>query len=115
MAARRPVDLEHLGRYTGGDEAINAEVLELFVRQCAQSLIRLHALIEARDAGTWRDVLHTLKGSALGVGAFPLADAAASAETINPENAPSQAAEALETLRSGSNMVSTFVAAYLHR
>lgn len=115
IAARQPVDLDHLARYTGGEEVINAEVLELFVRQCAQSLIRLHAQIEARDARTWRDVLHTLKGSALGVGAFSLAEALASAETIDPELAPMQAAAALETLKSGSNMVSTFVTAYLRR
>lgn len=115
MAARQPVDLDHLARYTGGEETINAEVLALFTRQCAQSLIRLHTLIEARDARTWRDVLHTLKGSALGVGAFSLAEALASAEAINPELAPLEAAAALERLESGSNMVGTFVTAYLRR
>jgi HPt (histidine-containing phosphotransfer) domain-containing protein len=107
-----PVDLEHLAKYTGGEADLNAEVLEMFVRQCAQSLSRLRALIEARDAKTWRDVLHTLKGSALGVGAFPLAEELATAEAINPELSPGEAAGALESLRSGSNMVGTFVAAY---
>jgi len=111
-AARQPVDLEHLARYTGGEADLNAEVLEMFVGQCAQALIRLHALIESRDVRTWRDTLHTLKGSALGVGAFPLAEELASAESINPEICPAQAAAALESLASGSNMVSTFVAAY---
>jgi HPt (histidine-containing phosphotransfer) domain-containing protein len=112
MAARQAVDLEHLGRYTGGEADLNAEVLEMFVHQCAQSLSRLHSLIEARDAKAWHDVLHTLKGSALGIGAFPLAEELAAAETINPELAPTEAVSALETLTSGSNMVSTFVAAY---
>lgn len=113
--AREPVDLEHLDRYTGGEKAINAEVLELFVRQCGQSLVRLRALIEARDGKTWRDVLHTLKGSALGVGAFALAEDFASAEVIDPECAPLEATAALETLRTGSDMVGRFVAAYVRR
>jgi HPt (histidine-containing phosphotransfer) domain-containing protein len=111
-AAPRPVDLEHLAQYTGGEADLNAEVLEMFVRQCAQALVRLHALIDARDARTWRDILHTLKGSALGIGAFPLAEDLALAERINPEIAPEQATAALETLESGSIVVSTFVAAY---
>lgn len=112
IAARQPVDLEHLGQYTGGEADLNAEVLEMFVHQCAQALSRLHALVEARDAQTWHDVLHTLKGSALGIGAFPLAEDLASAEAINPELAPAEAIAALESLKSGSNMVSTFAAAY---
>ena len=113
-ATRQPVDLDHLGRYTGGEADLNAEVLEMFVRQCAEALSQLHALIQNRDAKTWRDTLHRLKGSALGVGAFPLAEKLATAEAINPEIAPSEAAVALESLQLGSNMVSTFVAAYRH-
>jgi HPt (histidine-containing phosphotransfer) domain-containing protein len=114
-AARQPVDLEHLAQYTGGEADLNVEVLDMFVRQCAQSLIRLHAVIEAADVRTWCDILHALKGSALGVGAFPLAEELATAEAINPELAPSHAAAALESLTSGSNMVGRFVAAYRRR
>lgn len=113
-AARQPVDLEHLGQYTGGEVDLNAQVLEMFADQCAQALIRLHSLIDARDARTWREILHTLKGSALGVGAFPLAEELAAAETINPELTPAAAVSALESLQSRSNMVSTFVATYRH-
>jgi len=112
---RQPVDLEHLSLYTGGAADINAEVLELFVRQCAQALVRLHNLIEARDTKNWRDTLHTLRGSALGVGAFSLAENLAMAEAVNPALAPAAAAAALESVRSGSNMVSTFLAAYRRR
>ena len=109
---RQPVDLEHLAQYTGGEADINGEVLEMFVRQCAQALARLHGLIETRDPRNWREILHTLKGSALGIGAFPLAEKLANAESIDPGLAPVEAAAALESLKSGSNMVSTFVAAY---
>ena len=113
-AARQPVDLKHLAQYTGGEADLNAEVLEMFVHQCAQALTRLYALVEVNDTGSWRDVLHTLKGSALGVGAFPLDEDLATAEAINPELSPAEAIAALELLKSGSNMVSIFVAAYRH-
>ena len=33
MSAQVAVDLAHLARYTGGDRALNAEVLRLFVNQ----------------------------------------------------------------------------------
>jgi HPt (histidine-containing phosphotransfer) domain-containing protein len=113
--ARQPVDMDHLARYTGGETDLNAELLDLFVRQCAQSLTHLHTLIESRDSKAWRDILHTLKGSALGVGAFPLAEELASAERIDPEAAPAAALAALESLQSGSNLVEAFVAAYRPR
>ncbi|HEX3663940.1 MAG TPA: Hpt domain-containing protein [Rhizomicrobium sp.] len=114
-AARHPIDLAHLAQYTGGEFDINAELLEMFVHQCAQALARLGGLIEARNTDSWRGILHTLKGSALGVGAFPLAEELAAAEDIDPALSPSQASAALETLKSNAEMASRFVAAYRRR
>jgi HPt (histidine-containing phosphotransfer) domain-containing protein len=114
-AAQQPVDLDHLARYTGGDTKLNAEVLGLFVRQCAESLTQLQALRNAPDPGTWRDTLHRLKGSALGIGAFRLAEEIASAESIDPETAPAEAATALEIIERDRGLVNSFVAAYLAR
>jgi HPt (histidine-containing phosphotransfer) domain-containing protein len=113
-AARQPVDLEHLGRYTGGDAKLNAEVLGLFVEQCAESLAQLQALRDApAGSKTWRDTLHRLKGSAMGVGAFALAEELASAESIDPETAPTEAQAALALLEHNRRLVNGFVAAYL--
>jgi len=112
-AAQQPVDLEHLAQYTGGEAKLNAEVLGLFVRQCAESLTRLRALRNAPERKTWRETLHMLKGSAMGIGAFPLADELASAESIDPESAPAEAAAALDALEHGSGAVNSFVSAYL--
>jgi len=112
-AARQPVDLDHLARYTGGEAKLNAEVLGLFVRQCADSLAQLQALRSAPERKTWRDTLHRLKGSALGIGAFSLAQELASAESIDPETAPAKAATALEILERDRGLVNSFVAAYL--
>ncbi|MBV9905684.1 MAG: Hpt domain-containing protein, partial [Alphaproteobacteria bacterium] len=71
------VDLEHLARYTGGDRAINAEILRLFDGQATELVARLNSILAARDAKSWKEVTHTLKGAARGIGAFPMADAAA--------------------------------------
>lgn len=114
-AAAQPVDLEHLGRYTGGERRLNTEVLNLFVQQCAQALARLHALREAPNGRQWHDTLHVLKGSAAGIGAFALAEKLALAESIDPAAAPAEAAEALAAVERGSALVNAFIAAYLVR
>ncbi len=80
----RPVDLVHLARYTGGDQALNAEVLQLFVNQAGELVRRMDGVLQTGDAKTWREVAHSLKGAARGIGAFAMADAAAACEPIDP-------------------------------
>ena len=48
MSVGRPVDLAHLSRYTGGDAAINAEVLTLFAGQTIVLLARLDTALAER-------------------------------------------------------------------
>ena len=45
----QPVDLVHLGRYTGGDRALNQEILGLFEKQCHEILAQLEAF--AKESG----------------------------------------------------------------
>ncbi len=71
------VDFRHLERYAAGDEALVEEVLGLFREQAA---LWLPLLDPAAEAGAWRDAAHSLKGSALGVGAFQVAQACEAAE-----------------------------------
>jgi HPt (histidine-containing phosphotransfer) domain-containing protein len=68
------IDTAHLDRMTLGDEALQREVLSLFVRQSADLVARM-ATFPADMAA----MVHTLKGSARGIGAF---SAAASAERL---------------------------------
>ena len=82
MPAKAAIDLEHLARYTGGDTALNAEILRLFDSQASELVGRLRAILDARDAKSWKEVTHTIKGAARGVGAFALADAAAACERV---------------------------------
>ena len=70
------IDRAHLARMTFGDEALARELLTLFDRQAALILGRMRQA----DPATVATLAHTLKGSALGIGAGAVADAAATVE-----------------------------------
>jgi HPt (histidine-containing phosphotransfer) domain-containing protein len=76
-AGSRPIDLAHLSRQTLGDRAVEEEVLSLFMQQAATVCEK----ISAADPDERRQLAHGLKGSALGIGAFAVADAASALET----------------------------------
>jgi HPt (histidine-containing phosphotransfer) domain-containing protein len=115
MLKRQVVDIDHLSRYTGGDEALNAEVLRLFDSQTSELVDRLRTILDARDAKAWKEVTHTLKGAARGVGAFPFADAAAAAEPIDPIRDRGNASIAIQTLKTTADAVQNFIKSYLTR
>ena len=69
------IDIEHLQRMTLGERELEREVLMLFVQQSTDLLARLEKL--PREGAS---LAHTLKGSALGIGAFAVAEAAESLE-----------------------------------
>lgn len=66
-----PIDLTHLQRASFGDRALERDVLAMFSAQAVVLIGALTAL--PSHAG---DLAHTLKGSALAIGAFGVADAA---------------------------------------
>lgn len=70
------VDRAHLARMTFGDHTLERELLELFDRQAVILLTRM----QPADPATSATLAHTLKGSALGIGANAVAAAAASVE-----------------------------------
>jgi HPt (histidine-containing phosphotransfer) domain-containing protein len=70
-----PIDIEHLRRMTLGDASLEREVLAMFSAQAVKLIATLASL--PADAGA---LAHTLKGSARAIGAFQVADAAASLE-----------------------------------
>lgn len=72
-----PIDRAHLDRMTMGEDSLKAEVLGLFRNQ-TQSWMRL--LDPETDTADWRVAAHTLKGSAMGIGAWALAEACSVAE-----------------------------------
>ena len=76
-APAKAVDYDHLRVQAAGDLGVMREVLSLFLTHTEQVLTELDA---ASDPKTWKQWTHTLKGSARGIGAFAVAEAAADAE-----------------------------------
>ncbi len=103
------VDFAHLERYAGGDQALVGEVLELF-REQAGVWMRLFEPSAPADA--WRDAAHSLKGSALGVGAFILAKACEGAENAGVD--PGERSVALDHIRDALDAAMADIAAYAH-
>ena len=99
------VNFTHLESYAAGDEQVVEEVLALFREQSALWL----RLLDAESEG-WRDAVHTIKGSALGVGAGELAQVCARAEM-----APATERSAyLDRVRDALDRALTDIAAYAH-
>jgi len=70
------IDRAHLARMTFGDRALEREVLQLFDRQAELLIERIRKGAPAAVA----TLAHTLKGSAVGIGATRVARAAACVE-----------------------------------
>ena len=75
-----PIDLAHLSRMTLGEHSLECEVLALFARQAELLLPRIHQGQPAVVAAS----AHTLKGSARGIGAWRVAQAAEAVELAGP-------------------------------
>jgi HPt (histidine-containing phosphotransfer) domain-containing protein len=71
-----PIDRAHLARMTLGDPGLEREVLAMFAGQSASLMDHL-----AGSPPNAADLAHTLKGSAMAIGAFRVADAADCLET----------------------------------
>ncbi len=109
------LDLGHLDRQCMGDKALAAEVLQQFRVQAA-ALIETFAREGSMSSREKADIAHRLRGSALAVGAFPVAEAAAAVETRGRESAPlgdegsKQGAELSQAIARLSEAVSRAVA-----
>jgi hypothetical protein len=79
-----PIDLTHLARMTLGEASLEREVLQLFGRQAEMLLARMQTAAPAVVAAA----AHTLKGSARGIGAWPVASAAEAVELAAPAGGP---------------------------
>jgi chemotaxis protein histidine kinase CheA len=79
MSDHAIIDYDHFTMMTGGDGALQAELIDLFETQ-AELWRRL--LIPDAPVHTWRDAAHTLKGSARGLGLWGLAEACETAEHV---------------------------------
>jgi HPt (histidine-containing phosphotransfer) domain-containing protein len=95
------VDFGHLERFAAHDTEVIDEVLALF-REQAQMW---SAMLDPSSEG-WRDAVHTIKGTALGIGAFQLGEVC---ETCEIEGVTKIAA-----VRDALDLALADVAAYAH-
>jgi HPt (histidine-containing phosphotransfer) domain-containing protein len=77
------VDFGYLEGFTAGDRQVISEVLTLFREQAE----RWSGSLDEADPD-WRDLVHTIKGSARGIGANALGDVCAKAEAEGPSGIP---------------------------
>ena len=99
------LDRAHLARQTSGDHALEREVLALFADHAASAL----GLIKAAEGRSGRrEAAHSLVGSARSIGAFRVADAAA---TI--ENGQGDSPAGIATLEAAIDEVRRLIAGYL--
>ena len=73
------IDFDHLNQYVGGDPDLTAEVFGLFKHQVD---MWGRALVADADDDTWESVTHSLRGTALAVGATKLAELCEKAEEL---------------------------------
>jgi HPt (histidine-containing phosphotransfer) domain-containing protein len=90
----------HFDHMTGGDKALQDEVIGLFRKQA-------DAWRDLLAGAEWRDVVHTMKGSARGIGLDRLAAACETAETSKAlapvRTALAEALAALDQLAADQN------------
>jgi HPt (histidine-containing phosphotransfer) domain-containing protein len=108
------IDLVHLARQTMGDQALEIELLELFDAQSARIISHLSGA-QAGDAKLCGDLAHTLRGSALAIGANRVARTAQAYEALRMERSPSAASldGALTALRGAVAEARASIAALL--
>lgn len=87
------LDRDHLARMTFGDRELEREILQLFDRQSELLLERMRI----SEPGAIATLAHTLKGSAVGIGATRVARAAAEVESV-AQAKPGESSRALGQL-----------------
>jgi HPt (histidine-containing phosphotransfer) domain-containing protein len=95
----RKLDIEHLLSMTGHDPELADEILDIF-RQQSDTWGRM--LDPNLPASQWADAAHTIKGTALSIGANELAEACLAAESLGRSGlaSPVEAAVVLGDVRS---------------
>lgn len=106
-----PIDRAYLARFTLGNAALEREILELFA---AQTPLYVEQLRVAVTQQAWRQAAHTIKGSALAVGARRLASLAQMAEQLDIESNPAAVRDrqqpAVDAVAAGSDEACRYIA-----
>lgn len=96
-------DTAHFDHMTGGDRALQAEILSLFRMQ-------VDGWNTALGQGDWRSAAHTVKGSARGIGLMMLAEACEAAENMPDAEAGTALTRLRDALDQALTALDQFVA-----
>jgi HPt (histidine-containing phosphotransfer) domain-containing protein len=107
---RAVIDEAHLERMTLGDRQLEREILEIFLRQTAIMLER----IASAGPGLAAAAAHTLVGSARGIGAWQVGEAAEQLERVaTRQSGEAELDGAVEALKAATIEASAAIAARL--
>lgn len=110
-ATADPIDRAYLARFTLGNAALEREILELFAGHMPLYLGQLRGAVDRKQ---WMLAAHTIKGSALAVGAQRLASLAQMAERLDVDALPAQSQhlrqEAADTIAAASEEACRYIA-----
>jgi hypothetical protein len=104
------IDIDHLGRMTLGDPALEQEVLQLFEQQAGMLLDRMTKEAPRIVAA----LAHTMIGSARGVGAWKVAAAAEAVQSLAGKPGPATLTAAMNRLSSAVAETQSAIAERLH-
>ena len=110
MVPATAIDRRHLARMTFGDRSLEQEVLQLFDRQSALLLARMRT----GDGAAIGALAHTLKGSATGIGAGPVARAAEATEQA-AAHAPGELSATIDRLAAAVDEARVLIAELLRQ
>ena len=84
-AARAIFDLDAFERQTGGDAALRADIIQMFLEDCPVRVEEIRAAVASGDAGALMSSAHGLKGSAAYLSASIVRERAADLERLGRE------------------------------
>jgi signal transduction histidine kinase/HPt (histidine-containing phosphotransfer) domain-containing protein len=110
-----PLDLARLRDTSQGDHDFEAELLAVYLEDCARRIASLSAALAAGDPEGIHREAHTIKGASLNVGTTRLHTIAAQLESMRENPDLPKAHQLLDQLREEFTRIETFAAEYLNR
>lgn len=102
------IDIEFLEGVVENDIEFKRELLEIFLENANNNLIKLQKAVEENDNSGWHMTSHAFKGSAASIGAFSLAKLLEYCQK-NPEVPKQEKVELLREIRAKNDLVVEFI------
>jgi len=106
------LDTRHLATDTGGDRALQQEVLGVCTNHCGTYI---RSLRESGGGKAWYEAAHTLKGAARGIGAWNLAGLCERAEHLARAGGPAERSIVLGDIARATDELLHFIGEHLNR